>query len=118
MIERYCPVLENEKVVALETGESGVYSITLIPAYNENNEKVKPTIQESEIIGFGDSISTERDIYHNNVFAQRGDLTLFHNDSSGQKVADLPDGDLEISTTDDDSSKYRVQNTDLMYDGD
>lgn len=116
-MERFCPVIEKEKVSAEFNEQGSEFSITLTPAFDDEGNKVKPTINEADIIGMDEATSSSAEFYFNRVLVKQGDLAMFHDDSAGNDVARLvPGGDLEIATIDDEASKYSKQDLDLVYD--
>ena len=116
-MDRFCPTIENEKMANINSPLGTLFVIELIPANDENEDKVKPTIHESEVVGFNEVVQLDNSLeyLYNDVAVKQGELAIFHNDSSKDKVANIVDGELSITTSDDDSLKYDKQNTDLVY---
>lgn len=116
MNEVYCPVLENEKMAADESPLGTACYIQLTPAFDDNGDKVLPTIIETEILDEDSDVDTTEGVYYNGVKGNQGDLMAFHNDSAGDNVMELnDDGELLISTRDDDSLKYSKDGLNLVY---
>jgi len=119
MSERYCPIVENEKMSA-EDAPAPVgtpCTIVLKPAYDDDGVKIKPTIMEAEIIGIETPVDTSSGVYYNGVLGGQGDLMIFHNDDAGDNTAKMNNnGELEISTINDESSRYSKDGLDLIYD--
>lgn len=117
-MDRFCSILENEKMAVSNSVAGTNCTIDIYPAFDEDGNKVKPTIIEAEIVGFDETSTLENaeEYLYNNVNVKQGDLAIFHNDSAGDNVAKLiRNGELEITTQDDDSNKYSKQDTDLIY---
>lgn len=116
-MDRFCPTIENERMANINSPLGTPFAIELIPANDANGDKVKPTIRESEVVGFSEDIHLDSSLeyLYNDVIVKQGELAIFHDDSSKDKVASITDGELNITTTDDDSLKYDKQNTDLVY---
>ena len=93
---------ENAKIIAKNDNKDG---------YNYSYNKEKGIVN----LKIEDAKNAEEYLY-NNVNVKQGDLAIFHNDSAGDNVAKLiRNGELEITTQDDDSNKYSKQDTDLIY---
>ena len=115
-MERFCPVIEKEKVSAEFKHDGTPFHIILTPAFDDNGKKSKPTINEAEIIGMDEESSSSAEFYYNRVLVKQGDLTMFHDDSAGNDVARIVNnGDLEIATIDDEADRYSKQGLDLVY---
>lgn len=115
-MERYCPVVENEKISAIEQPGGDYFLIELIPALADDGSKSKPTIKEVEIAGIDESVDSSQGFYYNSVYVNQGELAMLHDDSAGNSVARMNNnGDLEIATEEDDANKYSKQNLDLVY---
>lgn len=111
-MDRFCPIVEDEKIIL---GDSPMDClISVFPAYDDNGEKVKPTIISSEVINSDEDFPNG--IMHNNTLVNQGDLAMTHNDSAGDSVAKIVNNsDLEISPLDDDALKYDREDFDLIY---
>ena len=116
-MDRLCSVIENEKMANINSPLGTAFVVELIPAYDSDGNKLKPTICDSEVVGFNEDVRLDNSLeyLYNDTVVKQGELAIFHNDSSGDKIAEITDGELKITTADDDSLKYDKQDADLVY---
>ena len=116
-MDRFCPTIENERMANSNSPLGTLFVVELIPANDADGNKVKPTIHVSEVVGYNEDIQLDSSLeyLYNNVIVKQGELAVFHNDSSKDKIASMINGELEITTLDDDSLKYNKHDADLIY---
>lgn len=116
-MDRFCPTIENERMANSNSPLGTLFAVELIPANDADGNKVKPTIHASEVVGYAEDaqLDSSLEYLYNNVIVRQGELAIFHDDSSEDKIANITNGELVITPLDDDSLKYNKQDADLIY---
>ena len=105
MKQRYCPIIELERTGLPKFQVAAELKLTLIPAIDDDGNKVKPSIIEANIIGIStDDVSK---VVYDGVIGELGELLITHNDSNVENVVYLTTNDeLIIKPSDDDAEMY------------